>query len=208
MDRNGGGHPALAPHPARRITDTGRVRSRDTILAATRAVIGDAGFEGVSIAAVAKRAGVSRQTVYSIFGTREDLVSQAVTDRLAGIGGAFTDLVAAVDSPLELFVEMTVRARALILGDPMLRTLTLSGSSNPIFDPGAADRAREFTRRLLAPVADRFPELAGQVDMLAELAIHVGWSVLCLDPPETMSDDELRTFVETWMAPVLESLAR
>ena len=184
------------------------MRSRDTILAATRAVIGDAGFEGVSIAAVAKRAGVSRQTVYSIFGTREDLVSQTVTDRLTTLAGDFADLLTTAASPLELFVEMMVRARSHVLGDPMLRTLTLSGSSNPIFDPGAADRAREFTRRLLAPVADRFPELAGQVDMLAELAIHVGWSVLCLDPPETMSDDELRTFVEKWMAPVLESLAR
>mgnify|MGYP002653221455 CR=1 FL=1 len=44
------------------------------------------------VKALAKHAGVSRQTVYSIFGTREDLVSQAVTDQLAGVGGASATL--------------------------------------------------------------------------------------------------------------------
>ncbi|MBM4481622.1 TetR family transcriptional regulator [Rhodococcus hoagii] len=54
------------------------MRSRKKILDATLGLIGSAGFEGVNIAAVAAAAGVTRQTVYSIFGTREDLVSHAI----------------------------------------------------------------------------------------------------------------------------------
>lgn len=54
------------------------MRSRKKILDATLALIGSAGFEGVDIAAVAAAEGVTRQTVYPIFGTREDLVSQAI----------------------------------------------------------------------------------------------------------------------------------
>lgn len=182
------------------------MRSRESILEATRDVIGDAGFDGVSIAAVAKRAGVSRQTVYSIFGTREDLVSQAVTDRLTTLVGAFTELLDSAGTPLELFVEMMVQARTHVLGDPLLRVLTLSGSANPIFDPGAADRARDYSVALLSPAAERFPQLQGRIDFLADIAMHLGWSILCLDRPEARSDAELRDFVTAWMAPLLESL--
>ncbi|MCZ4655974.1 TetR/AcrR family transcriptional regulator [Dietzia kunjamensis] len=114
------------------------MRSRDSILDATRAVVGRAGFGGVTIAAVAKQAEVSRQTVYSIFGSREDLVSQAVSERLTMLTGAFTDVLDAATTPLEV-------------------------------------------------------------------GVHVGWSVLCLDSPEARSDDDLRTFLTTWLAPLLET---
>lgn len=184
------------------------MRSRDVILEATRARIGESGFDGVSIAGVAKRAGVSRQTVYSIFGSREEMVSQAVSDRLTHLVGSFSQLLESAESLVELFVEIMVEARSQILGDPLLQVLTLSGSSNPIFDPGAADRAREYSAALLAPTVDRFPELNGRVDLFADLAVHVGWSVLCLDRPDTRSDEELRAFVTAWMAPVVESFSR
>ena len=182
------------------------MRSRESILEATREVIGEAGFDGVSIAAVAKRAGVSRQTVYSIFGTREDLVSQTVTDRLTTLVGAFTELLDSAATPLELFVEMMVEARTHVLGDPLLRVLTLSGTANPIFDPGAAERAREYSVALLAPAADRFPQLEGRIDFFADIAMHLGWSILCLDRPEARSDARLREFVSAWLAPLMESL--
>lgn len=182
------------------------MRSRESILEATREVVGEAGFDGVSIAAVAKRAGVSRQTVYSIFGTREDLVSQTVTDRLTTLVGAFTELLDSAATPLELFVEMMVEARAHVLGDPLLRVLTLSGTANPIFDPGAAERAREYSVALLSPAADRFPELEGRIDFFADVAVHLGWSILCLDRPEVRSDARLREFVSAWLAPLMESL--
>ena len=195
----------LRPGPAAGIL--GIVRSRDAVLEATRNIIGEAGFRGVNIAAVAKRAGVSRQTVYSIFGSREELVSQAVSDRLTTLVGAFTDLLASVASPLELLVEIMVEARRRILGDPLLRVLTLSGTGNPIFDPGAAARAQEYCVTLLTPAVERFPELSGRVDFLADIGVHVGWSVLCLDDQASRSDADLREFLTAWLAPVLRPLA-
>ncbi|MDV8001093.1 TetR/AcrR family transcriptional regulator [Rhodococcus sp. IEGM 1408] len=182
------------------------MRSRDAVLEATRNIIGEAGFHGVNIAAVAKRAGVSRQTVYSIFGTREELVSQAVSDRLTTLVSAFTDLLASVGSPLELLVETMVEARRRILDDPLLRVLALSGTGNPIFDPGAAERAHGYCVALLSPAIDRFPELSGRIDFLADISMHVGWSVLCLDDPASRSDAELRAFLTAWLAPMLRSL--
>lgn len=181
------------------------MRSRDSILEATREVIGRAGFGGVTIAAVAKQANVSRQTIYSIFGSREELVSQAVTERLTMLTGAFEDLLENSDSPLELIVGIAVEGRNRILGDPLLRVLALGGGANPMFDPGAAARTHEYCMALLAPAAERFPELAGRLDLVADVGMHVGWSVLCLDSPDARSDDDLRAFLTTWLAPLMQT---
>ena len=91
------------------------MRSRDSILDATRAVIGRAGFGGVTIAAVAKQAEVSRQTVYSIFGSREDLVSQAVSERLTMLTGAFTDVLDAATTSLRSARPAAVSGKPLPL---------------------------------------------------------------------------------------------
>lgn len=169
-------------------------------------MIGDAGFDGVTIAAVAKRAGVSRQTVYSIFGTREELVSQAITERLTLLFGAVSDLQNSADTPLDLLVEIVVVTRGHILGDPLLRVLTLAGGSNPIFDPGAAERARQYVKSLLVPATEDFPQLAGHLDLIADVGVHVGWSVLCLDAPEARPDAELRDFLTAWLGPLVANL--
>lgn len=188
--------------------DTGTVRSREAILEATRAVIGRAGFAGVTIAAVAKEAQVSRQTVYSNFGTREDLVSQAVTERLTMLTGAFAEVLESTRTPLELIVEIVLASRHRILEDPLLRALTLGGGSNPIFDPGAAERARDYAVMLLSPAAERFPELTDRLELVADIGIHVGWSVLCLDSPDARSDPDLRRFLTTWLSPLMATLDR
>ncbi|OAH60997.1 hypothetical protein AYJ66_13640 [Dietzia cinnamea] len=184
------------------------MRSRDSILEATREVIGRAGFGGVTIAAVAKQANVSRQTIYSIFGSREELVSQAVAERLTMLTGAFADLLENSDSPLELIVGIAVEGRNRILGDPLLRVLALGGGANPMFDPGAAARTHEYCMALLAPAAERFPELAGRLGLVADVGMHVGWSALCLDSPDARSDDDLRAFLTTWLAPLMQTFTK
>jgi AcrR family transcriptional regulator len=52
----------------------------DAILAAARALFLEAGFDGVNLDSVAVRAGVSRQTVYNRFGSKEALF-RAVIER-------------------------------------------------------------------------------------------------------------------------------
>ncbi len=193
------------PGPVAATGIMGGVRSRENILDATRRVIGEVGFEGVNIAVVAKRAGVSRQTVYSIFGTREELVSEAITHQLSALLGTYESLIDSADSLLELLVEMVVVSRQRILGDPLLRALTLSGEGNPIHHPGAIDRSLGYTAQLLRPAVERFPEYADRIDFLADVGVHIGWSVIVLDPPDSRSDAELRSFLTAWLAPLFTS---
>lgn len=63
-------------------------RTRTALLAATRALIEEQGFEAVTMAAVAERAGVTRRSLYLHFASRADLVGALFdyvveTERLA-----------------------------------------------------------------------------------------------------------------------------
>ncbi|NKS53845.1 TetR family transcriptional regulator [Rhodococcus hoagii] len=88
-----------APLPrARPVPENDAARSRKKILDATLGLIGSAGLEGVDIAAVAAAAGITRQTVYSIFGTREDLVSHAIAGLAVEMLGNIDARLAATQS--------------------------------------------------------------------------------------------------------------
>ncbi|GAB3489842.1 TetR/AcrR family transcriptional regulator [Amycolatopsis cihanbeyliensis] len=70
---------------ARTIDDPRNARSRrtrDALLAATRAILETEGFEALTMTAVAERAGITRRAVYLHFNSRTELVS-ALFDYLA-----------------------------------------------------------------------------------------------------------------------------
>lgn len=65
---------------------------RRVVLATTRRLIADCGIDGFSMRTLADRAGVSTPTLFNIYGTRENLVSQAVFDAFyVGSGENVTD---------------------------------------------------------------------------------------------------------------------
>lgn len=88
--------PAVTPEP-----DPSRrnERSRRAILAATIALIGELGYDRVSVEAIAKRAGVGKQTIYRWWPSKADLFLEAFSARSLGrlpaalpSGDAFVDL--------------------------------------------------------------------------------------------------------------------
>ena len=79
-----------------------------------------------NIAAVATAAGVSRQTVYSIFGTREEAVSQAMGGLAVEVLGEITAQVESVDTACDYVVEFIVAARTAVRAHPVLATLLLA----------------------------------------------------------------------------------
>ena len=69
--------PPSTPDPARR-----NERSRRAILDATVALIGELGYEQVSIEAIAKRAGVGKQTIYRWWPSKGAVALEALDERL------------------------------------------------------------------------------------------------------------------------------
>ncbi|QNG20318.1 TetR/AcrR family transcriptional regulator [Rhodococcus triatomae] len=177
------------------------MRSRNKILDAVRDVIARSGFSGVTIASVAQTAGVTRQTVYSIFGTREDLVSQAVAEHLTEIVDGVHERLRTAPTPADYVVDLIVACRTIVRSDPVLAALLRTDGDNPLFDAGALDRARAVGLRLLSPLQELFPETALRLDDIVDISVHLGWSAVCFDDPSVRTDEDLRRFLGRWLAP-------
>lgn len=100
-------------------------KSRAAIVTATRELLLERGFDGLTIEAVAARAGVGKQTIYRWWPTRPALVADVMLEDadklLASVGHSgnlSTDLVGWVG---KLFASLTTPR-----GSAMLRTLTVA----------------------------------------------------------------------------------
>lgn len=174
--------------------------TRERITDATVGLIEAEGFEAVTIAAVARAAGVTRQTVYSTFGDRERLVSEVVAgvaiEALAGIRAGLDP-----EGPAAVYLaDLVVGGRREVRARPVLAALLRPREGNPLFDEGAMTRAWPVALELLRPLFEHRPELrpAGPGDPLVELVLRVGLSVVLFDSPATQADDGLRALLVRW----------
>jgi AcrR family transcriptional regulator len=180
------------------------VRSRQKILQSTLALIEREGFGAVTMARVAVAAGVSRQTVYSIFGSREDLVSQVVVGVATDLMSGIQSRLAPIEGPAEYVTELMIAARATFREHPVFGELLRPDDGNPVFDKEMMARAKPVSLQLLRSLADRHPELTGRMEDIAEMATRIGLSILLFDSDAVHTDDELRAFLGRWLTPVLE----
>ncbi|MCX4095895.1 TetR/AcrR family transcriptional regulator [Nocardia sp. alder85J] len=181
------------------------MRSRSKILDATLELIRSGGFEVVNIAAVAHAAGVTRQTVYSNFGTREDLVSQAlIVLVLRALADIRAKLAPVHDIP-GYMIELFVALRAAVRDDPVLARLLGAETNNPLFDPMMITRAKPVARELLMPVLELDPGLESDLDDIIQIVVRLGLSVVVFDDEDIRSDDDLRRFVARWVVPALSA---
>ena len=93
--------------PPARPRDRGRTET--AILAAARAVLAEAGFQGFGVNAVARRAGCDKQLIYRYFGGIDGLVDGIGAD----LGGWLSDRLAAPQPPPADYAALAER---LILG--------------------------------------------------------------------------------------------
>ena len=142
--------------------DAAAAQTRDRILAAAAAILGTArGIDDFSLEAVAKKAGVTRLTVYNQFGSRRALL-EAVFDERAARGGlrrlgkamANADPHAALRQVIAIFCDFWTF-------DPgTLGLLHAAGASDPDLAPSVGER-NERRRRLLRAIVRRMTQGRG-----------------------------------------------
>lgn len=136
--------------------DAAASRTRDRIVASAAAILGRAkGIEEFSLEAVAKKAGVTRLTVYNQFGSRRALL-EAVFDERAVRGGLHRLVEAmATSDPHDALLQIIAIFCEFWTFDPgTLGLLHAAGASDPDLAQSVGER-NERRRRLLAALVRR-----------------------------------------------------
>ena len=166
------------------------MRSRAKIVEATLRLIAVDGFAAVTVVAVAQAAGVSRQTVYSIFGSREDLITRTMEELAVSV---LTEIRSNLEVPAtvrEYVVELIVAGRRSVRDHPALTALMNMDATNPVLHPDVIQHAIPVVRELLSPAMDLPDSDATGIGTVADatvlddivlIATRLGISVVLFD---------------------------
>lgn len=158
-------------------------RTRDALLQATRDLLEEQGFEALTMASVAERAGVSRRAIYLHFASRGDLIA-ALFDFVSESEGLSQSLQAVWESP---DAEAALDAWARHVAGFHARVLAISSAVEHVrrSDSDASAHRDRYLREQLdacARVADwlqREGQLANQ--WTVETARDMIWGLLAVD---------------------------
>ncbi|MGV9611541.1 TetR/AcrR family transcriptional regulator [Nocardia xishanensis] len=145
-------------------------RSRQAILAATRALISEVGYAKVSIEAIAARAGVGKQTIYRWWPSKGAVIFDsflALGEDADGQGLALPDT-----GDIEADLKLVLRATVAEFADPDFERPIRALQTEIVNDP---DLAVQYRERLAGPMDDakkarlRSAQRAGQLAADADL---------------------------------------
>lgn len=182
---------------------------RETVLATVDELVREHRWSEVSMAKVADAAGVSRQTLYNAFGTRDDLVgayvlwsAQGLLDDVEQIVAAHRDdMVAALRAGFERFLSVApehplVRALVASAGSDDLHTLVSTPAGSPLVVTAGA--------RLSAILLGVWPDLpAEEVEVVSDLLIRLAISNITIP---TRSPQDVAAGLELVAGPFVAAL--
>lgn len=135
----------------KQILDPANARSRRTrsaLLAAARSLLEDEGFEALTMAAVAERAGVTRRAVYLHFASRSELVAELFdfVSEAEGLAASAAPVWAAADAVAALEQWAAHLARF----QPRVLAISRAAERLSAADPDAAEHRRRYLREQLS----------------------------------------------------------
>jgi AcrR family transcriptional regulator len=185
----GGVVEARTPYP-----QAARQLLRETLFAAARDRLVQRAWSEITMADVASAAGVSRQTLYKEFGSRDEFAQAFVIHEgerfLDGVEAAvrehLDDPRAAIDAALEAFLRSAGE-------DPLVRILLSddgTGGMLPFVTTQGMPVVQWATARLTAAIGEGWPDApADKAHLLAETLVRLAISHITapIDPPQTIA---------------------
>lgn len=179
--------------------------ARARIIEAAMRCIDRFGPTKTGLSDVATELGVTRQTVYRLYSSTDDL--------LLAVAGAAADTfldrlearTAAITDPVEALVEGIGFAIEQLHEERFLGILLTTGRSTAFLKGVTSEQAVEFSRSMLLRMAVDW-NAAGyegdDLDGLAQFGLRVLQSLI-FDPPAVDGPDELRAYVRRWFGPAI-----
>jgi AcrR family transcriptional regulator len=144
-------------------------QSRRAILDAAISMIGEVGYDGISIEAIARQAGVSKQTIYRWWPSKGAVILEAATDSL----GAVVTIPDTGDIVADLRTQLTAILE-LITGTgfgPAYQCLIAAGQSD-------RDLLRSVFDRIIQPNIDDFRARSALAQQRGEIRADADWQTM------------------------------
>ncbi len=205
-----GGNEAAGP---RRFADASRLLLRTTVFGAMDDLAADRPWAAITMAEIARAAGVSRQTLYNEFGTRDELAqayvlwaSEQFLDEIERVVGARPDdLGGALQDAFRVFLELAaehplVRALEAATGAEGLHALVASSAGLPIL--------LTSTERLTEFVLGNWPELpVTDTRLVCELLVRLAISHATVPTvPPAVAAEQVSTVLGPFLVEVRAAL--
>ena len=143
--------------------------SRRAILDAAIVMIGELGYDRISIEAIARRAGVSKQTIYRWWPSKGAVILEAATESLSTVvaipdtGGFIVDIRAHLAAILDLITTTGF--------GPAYRCLIAAGQSDP-------DLLRALFDQIIAPNIEDFRARVAAAQQRGEMPADTDWQTM------------------------------
>ncbi len=129
-------------------SDAERQAKRLEIVEVAARLFQDLPYPSITMAMIAREAGVAKGTVYLYFRTKEELFLQLLLDRLQGWFAEYAPVLLALSGPMHPRDLAAILAKAATTRPDLIRLIALL---HAVLEQNiSVDQAREFKRRLLA----------------------------------------------------------
>lgn len=174
--------------------------SRDRILQGATRSIARHGLERSSIASVAREAGVSRQTVYTYYSNREDVLRDAVTRNAIELTQAAVANARQASSAAEFLVELTLNVFNGVRNHPAISAMLYSLDNPEGREMTMSTPILDIVAGALAPLLDYDSALESRLGVIAETSLRMSVSLLTFPSERTRDPELLRRYLSDVMA--------
>ena len=109
-------------------------RSRALILDAAETAFRELGFEGATVHVIAERAGLTRKTVYNLFGSKEDIALSLIA-RVEARDTDYRDRMAEGQHAVTLLEAVLIDSAHWCMANPAVARLALVPAQRPTLEP-------------------------------------------------------------------------
>lgn len=164
------------------------------------------GLEKTSLNDIARMAGVTRPTVYSYFGSRDQVISAALMRAAVALGQRLMEHIGRFRSPEDRYIESLIFSLRELPKEPYLEVITRNDLSSFVNNDALMNEAGwTLSLALFREIFAGQPLDDEELFEICEVTIRLLLSLLMTKGPRKRSEEEMRAFLRRRLLPLIAS---